>query len=233
MINGKTVLAIIPARGGSKGLPGKNIKLLAGKPLIGWTIEEAKKSKYIDRVILSSEDDKIISIAKEFNCDVPFKRPPGLAEDNSTSSEVVIHILKEINISYDYFLLLQPTSPLRKSEQIDEAIELCYNSNSSSCVSVVEVPKPLEWMYYLNSANNLSHISNNEIERRQDAKKIFALNGSIYIVKTNDFMETNKFLTKRTVGYIMDKVSSIDIDDINDFNIAEYLLLKQQKENES
>lgn len=233
MINGKTILAIIPARGGSKGLPGKNIKTLAGKPLIGWTIEEAKKSKYIDRLIVSSDDDEIISVAKNFDVEIPFKRPAELAKDNSSSSEVVIHALKKINNSYDYFILLQPTSPLRKSEHIDEAIELCYNSNSTSCVAITEISKPLEWMYNLDNSNYLLPLINNKIQRRQDAKKIFALNGSIYIVRTNEFIESNKFMTERTVGYLMDKKSSTDIDDITDFNIAEYLLLKQIKENES
>nr|HPK54819.1 acylneuraminate cytidylyltransferase family protein [Smithellaceae bacterium] len=113
MIQGKTVLAIIPARGGSKGIPRKNITNLAGKPLIAWTIEEAKKSKYIDRLILSSEDNEIIQVAKEWGCEVPFIRPRELAEDDTLGIEPVLHALNTIKKKYDYVVLLQPTSPLR------------------------------------------------------------------------------------------------------------------------
>ncbi len=113
MIAGKTVLAIIPARGGSKGVPRKNIRLLAGKPLIVWTIDEAKKSKYIDRFILSSEDDEIIKIAREYGCEVPFKRPIELAQDDTPGIEPVIHAINTLEDKYDYVVLLQPTSPLR------------------------------------------------------------------------------------------------------------------------
>lgn len=121
-----TFLAIIPARGGSKGVPRKNIRNLAGKPLIAWTIEEAKKSKYINRVILSSDDNEIIEIAKNYNCEVPFVRPKNIAEDNTPGIDPVLHAIKQCP-GYDYVVLLQPTSPLRTVEDIDGCIRYMLN----------------------------------------------------------------------------------------------------------
>ena len=127
MLNGKTILAIIPARGGSKGIPRKNIKPLAGKPLIAWTIEEAKKSKYIDRLILSSEDEEIIRIAKKWGCEVPFVRPKEFAEDETSGIEPILHAIETLSEKYDYVCLLQPTSPLRTVNDIDGCIKKCID----------------------------------------------------------------------------------------------------------
>ena len=146
MISGKSILAIIPARGGSKGIPRKNIKLLAGKPLIAWTIDEAKKSIYIDRLILSSEDEEIIRIAKEWGCEAPFIRPAELAEDNTPGIDVVIHAIDALKEKYDYLVLLQPTSPLRKVEDIDRCIETCIDRNVPACISVSETMNHPYWM---------------------------------------------------------------------------------------
>ncbi|MEH2097772.1 acylneuraminate cytidylyltransferase family protein, partial [Nostoc sp.] len=121
MIHGKKVLAIIPARGGSKAVPRKNIREIGGKPLIAWTIEEAKKSQYIDRLILSSEDDEIISIAQKWGCEIAFKRPVELAQDDTPGIAPVLHALNQLPI-YDYVVLLQPTSPLRQVIDIDGCI---------------------------------------------------------------------------------------------------------------
>lgn len=150
MIDNKRVLAIIPARGGSKGVTRKNIRNLAGMPLIAWTIEEAKKSKYIDRLILSSEDNEIIETAKEYGCDIPFVRPVHLAEDTTSGIEPVLHALKEI-VGYDYVILLQPTSPLRIVEDIDGCIENLIETKSPACVSVTEPTNSPYWMYTVNS----------------------------------------------------------------------------------
>jgi len=125
MINNKTILTIIPARGGSKGVKRKNVRNLAGKPLIAWTIEAAKNSKYLDRVVLSSEDKEIIKIAKEYGCEVPFVRSKELAKDDTPGIDVVLHALNMIRERYNYVVLLQPTSPLRTECHIDECIELC------------------------------------------------------------------------------------------------------------
>ena len=143
MINDKKVLAIIPARGGSKGLPGKNIKELCGKPLIAWSIEQALKSKYIDNVVVSTDTEEIAKIAKECGADVPFLRPAELAADDSPTSDAILHVLEQLNMkgeSYDYVALLEPTSLLRKSNDIDDAISMIVKNTDANClVSVGEV----------------------------------------------------------------------------------------------
>ncbi len=225
MISEKSVVAIIPARGGSKGIPRKNIKLLAGKPLIAWTIEEAKKSKYIDRLILSSEDKEIINIAKKWGCEVPFVRPKELSEDDTDAVEPVIHAINALPEKYDYVCLLQPTSPLRKVDDIDGCIEKCILNNAASCVSVTEVVKHPYWMYEINAEEKLTALFPDKfVSRRQDLQKIYALNGAIYISRTRELLEKKKFVTSETVGYVMEKTNSIDIDDEIDFYSAEFII---------
>ncbi|MBC8555357.1 MAG: acylneuraminate cytidylyltransferase family protein, partial [Candidatus Brocadiales bacterium] len=141
MINNKRILAIIPARGGSKRLPRKNILDLAGKPPIAWSIEAALGSKYIDRVIVSTDDEEIAGISRKYGADVPFMRPNKLATDESSSVDVVLHVintLKEKGRESEYIMLLQPTSPLRTMENIDEAVELLQSSSSDAVISVCE-----------------------------------------------------------------------------------------------
>ena len=225
MIKGKSVLAIIPARGGSKGIPRKNIKILAGKPLIAWTIEEAKNSKYIDRLILSSEDEEIVQVAKEWGCEVPFIRPKELAQDDTPGVEPVIHAINTLPEKYDYVCLLQPTSPLRKVEDIDGCIEKCISMNGISCVSVSEVDKHPYWMYEMGKNEELiSLFPQKNITRRQDLSKIYALNGAVYVSTSHQIIEQKKIIVNKTLGYVMDKQSSIDIDDGNDFNYCNQIL---------
>ncbi|MCK6615659.1 MAG: acylneuraminate cytidylyltransferase family protein [Ignavibacteriaceae bacterium] len=225
MINGKTVLAIIPARGGSKGLPGKNIKLLAGKPLIAWTIEEAKKSKYIDRLILSSDDDEIISVASEWSCEVPFKRPAELAKDDTPGIEPVLHAIETLKEKYDYVCLLQPTSPLRKVEHIDGCIEKCANNDADSCVSVTEVDKSPYWMYRIDKNDRLTPLlENNLIKRRQDLPNIYTLNGAVYAAKSNFVIQAANFIGNNTSYFVMSKSHSLDIDNETDFNLAKFFI---------
>lgn len=224
MINGHSILAIIPARGGSKGVLKKNIKPLAGKPLIAWTIEEAKKSKYIDRFILSSDDQEIIAIAKQWGCEVPFVRPKELAEDTTPGIQPVLHAMQFFP-DYEYILLLQPTSPLRTHEDIDSCIEYLMENNSESCVSVVEVDKPPYWMYTLDKQSLLHpFVEGVTIARRQDAKKIYVFNGAIYIAKRNFLLKHETFVTAQTIGFVMDKEHSFDIDTELDFKICECLI---------
>ena len=228
MINGHTVLAIIPARGGSKGVPRKNIRSIAGKPLIAWTIEEAKKSKYIDRLILSSEDEEIISVAKEWGCDIPFIRPKELAADDTPGILPVLHAINTLP-HYDYILQLQPTSPLRTHEDIDHCVEFFETNQFESCVSLVEVDKPPHWMYTVNHELKLSPFVEGEtIVRRQDSKKIYSLNGAIYIAKKEFILQYKTFVTKETGGFIMDKEHSFDIDSELDFIICDFLLKKNK-----
>lgn len=225
MINGKTFLAIIPARGASKGIPKKNIKLLAGKPLIAWTIEEAKKSKYIDRLILSSEDEEIIKVAREWGCEVPFVRPKYLAADNTPGIDPAIHAINTISEKYDYVCLLQPTSPLRKVQDIDGCIEKCISLNAPSCVSVCEVDKHPYWMYSIDVDEALHPVfPNKSIESRQELPMVYALNGAVYLINVSELMMGNRFINDETIPYIMSKENSIDIDNHIDFKFTEFII---------
>jgi len=226
MIDSKKVLAIIPARGGSKGIPGKNIIDLAGKPLIAWTIEAAKKSKYIDRLVLSSDDDEIIRIATQWGCDVPFKRPAYLAKDDTPGIEPVLHALSMLP-TFDYIVLLQPTSPLRRAEDIDGCIEDCINREAECCVSVTEPDKSPFWMYYIKSEGFLEPVisgDNDVASRRQDLPVVYALNGAVYVARYEWLLKNKSFLTKETIGYPMFKEYSIDIDSWKDLQLAKLIL---------
>jgi CMP-N,N'-diacetyllegionaminic acid synthase len=226
MIENKTVLAIIPARGGSKGVPRKNIRELSGKPLIAWTIEEAKKSKYIDRLILSSEDAEIIAIAKQWDCEVPFVRPQELAQDETPGIDPVIHAIETLQEKYDYVVLLQATSPLRSVEDIDGCLSLMIQEGATSCVSVTEPDKSPYWMYRMvQSSHTLEPLIVQEIEtnRRQDLPKVYALNGAVYVNKCSVLLKTKRFVSDETIGYIMSKEHSLDIDTELDFKFLNYL----------
>jgi N-acylneuraminate cytidylyltransferase len=223
--NGKTILGLIPARGGSKGLPRKNIIPLLGKPLIAWTIEEAKKSKYIDRLILSSEDDEIIRIAKEYGCEVPFKRPVELAQDNTPGIEPVLDAIKKLP-NYDYVILLQPTSPLRTVEDIDGCVEKCIYNKVNACVSVTEPDKSPYWMYSLDDKDKMVPLLDTEEEftYRQEIPKAYVLNGAIYVAKANYLLKKKSFVSEDTIAFIMPPERSIDIDSEVDFKLAEILI---------
>lgn len=218
-----TVLAIIPARGGSKGIPRKNIKDLAGKPLIAWTIEEAKKSKYITRLILSSDDDEIIDVAKKYNCEVPFKRPAELAQDHTSGMDPVLHAIKSCP-GYDYILMLQPTSPFRTAEDIDNCLEKVFNNDWSFCVSLTEVSESPYWMYNIENNHMKNILDSIELSTRQVLPKNFILNGALYVAKTKQFLEKKNFLNDETKPFIMEKSHSYDIDEPIDFKICEMLM---------
>lgn len=225
MIENKTVLAVIPARGGSKGVPRKNIREVAGKPLIAWTIESALKSKYIDRLILSSDDAEIIAVAREWGCDVPFVRPAELSQDDTPGIEPVIHAIESLP-GYDYVVLLQPTSPLRTVENIDKSIEICLGKHAASCVSVTEPDKSPFWMYTVGSDGKMRKLLDSEssIARRQDLPLVYALNGAVYVADARIIVETRSFVTESTVPYIMSKKNSVDIDTEEDLVVADVLL---------
>ncbi|MFK2827246.1 acylneuraminate cytidylyltransferase family protein [Bacillus sp. B190/17] len=225
MIDSKKVLAIIPARGGSKGVRRKNIRNLAGKPLIAWTIEEGRKSKYIDRLILSSEDVEIIEVAKSYGCDVPFVRPKELAKDNTPGIEPVLHAVSELE-GYDFVVLLQPTSPLRTVTDIDKCIEKCILEKADACVSLVEADKSPYWMYYVDDRSKMSNIMYTEkkYSRRQDIPSVYVLNGAVYVANVGWLKVHKTFLTTNTISYIMPKKRSYDIDTELDFLICEKIL---------
>ncbi|EQA61150.1 acylneuraminate cytidylyltransferase family protein [Leptospira alexanderi] len=219
------ILGLIPARGGSKGIPRKNIKFIAGKPLIVWTIEAALKSKYLASIVVSTDDSEIAEVAKQTGASVPFLRPSELATDYSSGIDPVLHALDNLP-EFDYIMLLQPTSPLRTSMDIDDCIEFAMKRKTNSVVSVCETQENPFWMFCLDDSLRMTKLLNVEdVKRRQDSPKIFSLNGSIYLSEVNYFREKKKFITEDTLAYLMSKESSIDIDDMMDWKLAEILLM--------
>ena len=183
MFEDKKILAIIPARGGSKGVPRKNIRELCGKPLIAWTIAEAAKSRYIDRCIISTEDDEIAMIAKKWGGEVPFMRPIELAQDGTPGIDPVLHAISKLP-EYDYVVLLQATSPMRTVEDIDGCIEKCLNEGAESCVSVVEADNSPYWMYTFEDKDIIKPvltITEEQSYQRQKLPKVYQLNGALYV----------------------------------------------------
>lgn len=230
MINGKKVLAIIPARCGSKGLPGKNIKELSGKPLIAWSIEHAKSCGDIDRIVVSTDDDDIATVAKKYGAEVPFIRPADLADDTASTVDVILHAInwlqKYENYQPEYILLLQPTSPLRSSEDIKCAIQMLKDKNIQAVVSVCETDHHPWWSNILPDNRNMEDFLRPEIlnKRRQDLPIFYRLNGAIYLASADYLCECNGFFGPDTFAYEMSKERSVDIDSELDFILVSMLL---------
>jgi CMP-N-acetylneuraminic acid synthetase len=225
MHKGKTFLAIIPARGGSKRLPRKNVLDINGKPLIAWSIEAGKESIYIDDVVVTSDDDEILEIAQKFKAKT-IKRPDSLATDTSTTHDAITHTLDNIE-DYDYVVLLQPTSPLRNAKHIDEAIRLLEEKKADAIVSVCEMEHSPLWSNTLDDTLSMEDFMKEEIlnKRSQDLEIYFRLNGAIYICKTKKLLEEKSFFLKKYIyAYLMDKSSSIDIDTKFDFKMASCMM---------
>jgi len=230
MLNGKTFLAIIPARGGSKRLPRKNILSLAGKPLIAWSIEASIGSKYIDKVIVSSDDDEILKISKNYGSHV-IRRPDELADDTANSFDAIMHTI-ESEKRYDYVILIQPTSPLRTVTHIDEAIKLLSEKEADAIISVTPTEHSPLWSNILPNDYSMKNFLNDKIlnTRSQDLDTYYRLNGAIYICDTEKLLKNKSFfLIDKIYAYIMDNESSVDIDEKIDFKLAE--LLKMEKQN--
>jgi len=218
-------LAIIPARGGSKRLPRKNILKLAGKPLIAYSIEASLQSKYIDRVIVSSDDDEILNISKDYGADI-IKRPDYLASDTATSFDAVKHTIQNV-ANYDYIILLQPTSPLRNTSHIDQAIKLLETKNADAIVSVCEMDHSPLWSNTLDDSLSMKNFLADEVlaKRSQDLESYFRLNGAIYICSVEKLLEEQSFFLRDNIfAYVMSREDSIDIDEKLDFRIAEILM---------
>ena len=225
MYEEKTFLAIIPARGGSKRLPRKNVLDLAGKPLIAWSIESGLKSNYIDKVIVTSDDEETLNISKRFSASI-IQRPDELASDTATTFDAIKHTIEHIE-QYDYIVLLQATSPLRNEKQIDEAIELLEQKNADAVVSVCEMDHSPLWANTLNESLSMEGFLKDEVlnKRSQDLQKYYRLNGAIYICKTEKLLEEKSFFLKENIfAYKMDRESSVDIDEEIDFKMAEIIM---------
>ena len=222
------ILAVIPARGGSKGIKMKNIVSLNGKPLIAYTIEECLKSKLVDRTIVSTDSEIIAEIAKQYGADVPFIRPKKLALDTSKNIEALIHALNELEKNgekYDYALILQPTQPLRKAIHIDESIEFLINSNEESLVSVSKVKDhPILIRKVSKNGVTANLLNCSSTVRRQDFPDYYIVNGAIYINKINENLNLNTSLNDNKMAYIMDQKYDIDIDTMFDLKLAEIMM---------
>lgn len=236
MYNEKKILAIIPARGGSKGLPGKNIRPLLGKPLIGWTIEQAKSSKYIDEIFISTDCSIISKVAESFGVKVPELRPAELASDSASSASFVIYTLDKLKTEgkdFDYILLLEPTSPLRTNNDIDDSIELAINNpDYDGVVSLGEVH--MEHPLIVKKVNRqtqkiLPYIDNaQKINQRQEADLAFFPYGIVYLVKKDHFLKTKEFYGVNTIPYYVERWQCYEVDDVFDF-VAIESILKYQK----
>ena len=225
MIDGKRVLGLIPARGGSKGIPRKNVRSLGGKPLIAWTIEQGKESRYIDRLVVSTDDRQIADVAREWGADVPFLRPDDLATDDARGVDVVIHALQELP-EFDVVVLLQPTSPFRVTGDIDAAIALWKDNESSSVVGVTEVAKSPYWMYRIRDDGALTELLPKPASaaNRQQLPKTYALNGAVYVTTAASLLELESFLSPSARPYVMPSDRSVDLDSQLDWLYAEWLI---------
>ncbi len=232
MFKEKRILAIIPARGGSKGLPGKNLRPLGGRPLIAWTVEAGRQSRYVSELIVSTDCPKIADEAAAAGARVPFIRPAGLAGDTAQIMDAVIHAierLQEDGQTFDLVLLLQPTSPLRSSEDIDKAIELFFARQAEAVVSVCENDHHPWWSNTLPENGNMVGFLRPEAlnTNRQDLPSYYRLNGAIYLADIGALKNHQSFYGPGTFAYVMPRERSVDIDSALDFHLAEAILASQ------
>lgn len=220
------VLAVIPARGGSKGVPRKNLRLLGGKPLLAWSIEAARACPAIDRVILSSDDEEIMACARQWGCDVPFQRPDHLSGDAVSATEAALHALETLPESYALVVLLQPTSPFRTGADIGACIEICAQPGVNACVSVSQAEKSPWWMYVMDEHTELAPLlgEDRSERQRQQFPAVYHPNGAVYVARPEWLQQTRKFLAPGTKGWIMPKERSMDMDTEDDFLYAAWRL---------
>lgn len=224
------MIAIIPARGGSKGLPGKNIRLLDGIPLICHTIKAAVSASSISRVIVSTDDDAIAAIAKECGAEVPFIRPSDLASDDAMVMDTYLYVIdkitEETKQSIGAFVALLPTVPFRLPDDINNAVSIFCEYKADSVISVTESPVPIEWYRKISEEGKLRGYlpEFNAVENRQKLEQTYIPNGAIYVFRTEVLRATREYYTEKTYPYIMPRERSVDIDELLDFEWAEFLL---------
>lgn len=231
MYKNKRILALIPARGGSKGLPGKNILSFCGKPLLAWSIEQAKKSKFIDTVIVSTDSESIAAIADKFGAEVPFLRPKNISGSSAKTIDAIFHALNFFDKkmgTFDYVILLQPTSPLRTEQDIDKAISLCFKNDAKAVISVCKTEHSPLWSVRLPKSLSMKGFINPVVANkpRQSLPDFYRINGAIYFSSTSYLRKNNGFLGIDTIAYVMSRECSVDIDTKLDFEFAEFLKLK-------
>lgn len=221
------MIALIPARGGSKGVPGKNIRPLKGKPLIAYAIDCAKGSKYVDRVIVSTDDPETADVARRYGAEVPFLRPAHLATDSSMAVDTYIYTVDRLaeteNASVDSFVVLLPTTPLRTSGDVDRAIGLFLEKNADSVISYTPEAHPVRWHKYINDDGSFENVFEETLANRQELRKSYYPNGAIYVFRTS-VVKARKYYTDNSYAYVMPRERSVDIDTEEDFRLAEFLL---------
>lgn len=234
---GSTVLALVTARGGSKGIPGKNIACVCGKPLIAWTIEASHAAKRVTRTIVSTDDPAIAAAARDAGAEIPFMRPPELAQDNTPHIDVLVHALQWVKQNEsrlpDYLLLLQPTSPLREGSDIDVAIELAECHSADSVIGVSACEKHPYWMKTREADGRLRNFLP-DVEmgtHRQHLPPVYAVNGALYLARPELLLKQRTFYSDKTYGYVMPRERSVDIDEPIDLKLCDLLLRERQRAN--
>lgn len=216
-------LGLVPARGGSKGVPRKNVRPLAGKPLITWTIEAALASGVIDRVVVSTDDHEIAEVSAAWGADLPFMRPSELAGDETPGIDVVRHALEKLP-DFDIVVLLQPTSPLRTAGDIAAAVALYHEWGQRNCIAMTETVDPPHWSYYIEGMRLRPVLGHQAPLRRQDLPSVVTVNGAIYVANTKHLAECGSLLQPDMVPYLMPRERSVDIDTEFDFQLCEFLI---------
>jgi N-acylneuraminate cytidylyltransferase len=225
MISGGRVLGLIPARGGSKGVPRKNVRMLGGKPVLQWTADAAHASVYIDRLVLSTDDDEIAALGRSLGLEVPFRRPEAASSDEASAQTVIRHALAALGDSFKFLVYLQPTSPFRTARDIDGCLERLVASDADACVSVTESRTKAEWLFFMGSDERLVPVVGDAPrQRRQELRVAFELNGAVYATRVEAYEREGSFLTGQVLPWIMPSERSIDLDDLIDFDRAEEIL---------
>ena len=232
MFAGRRVLALIPARGGSKGLPHKNVAPLGGQPLIAWTIAAARDAAPVDDVVVTTDDDEIARVASAAGARVPFRRPAALAADGSHMAEVVEHALAALaqdGETYDWLLLLQPTSPLRTAAHIEAAFARLAASGGQAVVSVCEAQHSPRWMGELPPDGNMAAFCETGAAQvnRQQLARFYRLNGAVYLAAVDYWRDAGGFLGAATYAFVMAQTDSVDVDSGLDLELAEVLLARR------
>jgi N-acylneuraminate cytidylyltransferase/CMP-N,N'-diacetyllegionaminic acid synthase len=233
MIDDKRVLCIIPARSGSKGLKDKNIRELAGKPLLAWPVCCARDSKYIDRVIVSTDSDKYAAIARQYQADVPFLRPTRLAQDTTTTIDVVDDLLNQLQESYDILVLLEPTSPLTEANDVDIALESLIASweKTDAVVGVTqEIKSHPAYLLTLGDDKKIHSLNTDfsKAVRRQELSAVYRMDGTLYISKVNVLQKKRGFYHDRTIGFVVPEWKSYEIDSLTDFICIEAIMKNRE-----
>ncbi len=228
MIDNKNVVCIIPARGGSKGVPRKNIKPIAGRPLIAYSIGHALQSRYIDRTIVSTDDQEIANISRQYGAEIPFMRPDHLSTDSAPTIDVLRHTVewleKNENYGCDIIVLLHATSPLRDVSDIDACIKLLIDKNANNVISVTEAHANPYFNMVEKRTSGVQLVKKGKFFTRQAAPEIYVINGSVYVWRKATLRKTRKVVMKQSELYTMPRERSVDIDNVLDFRIAEMLL---------